>query len=102
MSNIVDARRTLVARILEGEGRASPALRRAAFDNAGLAEAVATLVEKVAKHANTVIDQDIAATRAAGLTDDQIFEVVVCGAVGQAVRQHETALAALDLAVGKG
>jgi hypothetical protein len=101
MSNIADARRALVARILEGEGRASPALRRAAFDNTGLGGPVATLVEKVAKHANTVTDQDVAATRAAGLTDDQIFEVVVCGAVGQAMRQHETALAALELAAGK-
>jgi hypothetical protein len=101
MANIVEARRALVARILEGEGRASPALRRAAFDNAGLAEPLATLVEKVAKRANAVSDQDITAVQAAGLNEDQIFEIVVCGAVGQAMRQHETALAALDVAAGK-
>jgi FAD/FMN-containing dehydrogenase len=51
MANIVDARRALVARILDSEGRASPTLRRAAFDNTGLAEPLATLVEKVAKRA---------------------------------------------------
>src|SRR5437868_11573029 len=100
MANIFEARRALVARILEGEGRASPALRRAAFDNAGLAEPLATLVEKVAKRANAVSDQDITAVRAAGLNEDQIFELVVCGAVGQAMRQHENALAALDVAAG--
>jgi alkylhydroperoxidase family enzyme len=101
MANIVDARRAVVARILQGEGRASPTLRRAAFDNAGLAEPLATLVEKVARRANAVSNQDVAAVRAAGLTEDQIFEVIVCGAVGQAVRQHERALAALDVAAGR-
>jgi alkylhydroperoxidase family enzyme len=101
MANIVEARRALVARILEGEGRASPVLRRAAFDNARLAEPLATLVEKVAKRANAVSDQDITAVRTAGLDEDQIFEIVVCGAVGQAMRQYEKALAALDVAGGK-
>ena len=101
MANIVEARRALVARILEREGRASPALRRAAFDNTGLAEPLATLVERVAKRANAVSDQDIAATRAAGLNEDHIFELVVCAAVGQAMRQHEKALAALDVAAAK-
>jgi hypothetical protein len=101
MTNIDDARRALVAPILEGKGRASPALRRAAFDNAGLAEPIATLVEKVAKRAKAVSDEDITRVRAAGLDEDQIFEIVVCAAVGQAMRQHEGALAALDVAAGR-
>ena len=101
MANIVEARQALVARILRGEGRTEPALRRAAFDNTGLTEPLATVIEKVAKHANAVSDQDITAMRAAGLDEDQIFEVIVCGAVGQSVRQHEKALAALDVAAGK-
>jgi hypothetical protein len=37
MSNIAQARTALVARILEGEGKASHIERRAAFDNAELA-----------------------------------------------------------------
>ena len=32
----------------------------------------------------------------ATLTEDQIFEIVVCAAIGEANRQLETALAALD------
>src|ERR1700682_2655062 len=91
MSNSTPARQAIVARILEGEGRASPAQRRAAFDNDGLAEPVRTLVDKVAKHAYTVTDQDVAAAHASGLSEDQIFEIVVCAAIGQATRQYGTA-----------
>ena len=98
MSNIAQARRAVVARILEGEGRASHALRRAAFDNAGLVDPLSSLIEKVAKHAYKVTDEDIAAARALGLSEDQIFEIVVCAAVGQATRQYDTALAALEAA----
>lgn len=96
MSDITQARKAVVARILEGDGRASHAQRRAAFDNAGLAPPLNTLIDKVAKRAYTVTDEDIAAARASGLTEDQIFEIVVCAAVGQASRQYATALTALN------
>jgi signal transduction histidine kinase len=101
MTDITQARKALVEQILEGDGRASHAQRRAALDNAGLAEPLRTLIDKVAKHAYKVTDEDIAAARASGLSEDQIFEIVVCAAVGQAARQYETALAALDAATGK-
>jgi hypothetical protein len=39
--------------------------------------------------------------KASGLSEDQIFEIVVCAAIGQAVRQHDTALAALEAATKK-
>lgn len=38
MPHITAARKALVARILEGDSRASRAQRRAAFDNAGMFE----------------------------------------------------------------
>jgi len=98
MADITQARRAVVSRILEGEGRASHAQRRAAFDNAGLAEPLSKLVAKVTQHANKVTDEDIAAARAAGFSEDQIFEIVVCAAIGQATRQNETGLAALEAA----
>jgi len=98
MADITEARKGVVARILEGEGKASREQRKAAFDNAGLSEPLRTLIEKVAKSARTVTDQDVAAVRAAALSEDQIFELVVCGAVGQAMRQHERGLAALAAA----
>jgi hypothetical protein len=48
-----------------------------------------------------VTDEDITAAKASGLSEDQIFEIVVCAAIGQAERQYDAALAALD-AVTKG
>lgn len=98
MSNITQARKALVTRILEGDGKASPDQRRAAFDNAGLPKPLSTLIDKVTKHAYQVTDEDIAAARAFGLSEDQIFEMVVCAAIGQAGRQYDQALAALAAA----
>ena len=101
MSNITQARHALITRILEGDGKAPHAQRRAAFDNAGLANPLNTLIDKVARHACEVTDEDIAAARASGLSEDQIFELVVCAAIGQATRQYDTALAALEAVTEK-
>jgi len=95
MSNITQARKALVGRILEGSGYASRTQRSAAFNNAGLAAPVSTLIDKVAKCSYKVMDEDIAGAKAAGLSEDQIFELVVCAAAGQAARQYDAALAAL-------
>jgi hypothetical protein len=93
--------KVVVTRVLEGDGKASHAQRRAAFNNAGLAEPLSMLVNKVAKHAYKVTDEDIAAARESGLSEDQIFEIVVCAAIGQATRQYVSALAALDAVTAK-
>ena len=98
MSNIREARRTLVTRILEGDGKASRAQRLAAFENAGPTGQLSTLIDKVARHAANVTDDDIAAAKAAGLSEDQIFEIVVCAAIGESNRQYDAALAALAAA----
>jgi hypothetical protein len=101
MSDIRQARTALVRRILEGAGKAPPSEHRAAFDNSGLAEPPRTLVDKVARHASRVTDEDFNAAKASGLSEDWVFEIVVCAAIGQATRQYETALAALVAATGK-
>jgi hypothetical protein len=101
MSDIRQMRNALVTRILEGIGKASASERRSAFDNSGFAEPLGTLVDKVARHACSVTDEDITAARESGLSEDQIFEIVVCAAVGQATRQYDGALAALQAATRK-
>jgi hypothetical protein len=98
MSDITKARNAIVARIFEGDGTASHAQRRAAFDNTGLAEPLSTLIDKLTRHAFKVNDADIAAARTSGFSQDQIFEIVICGAIGQATRQYDNALAALEAA----
>lgn len=100
MSNIREAQKTLLKRILEGAGEASLADRRAAFNNTGLSGAVATLVEKVAMQPSRVTDDDINGAVMSGFTEDQVFEIVVCAAIGQATRQYEAAVAALEAAAG--
>jgi hypothetical protein len=98
MADITEARKALVVRILEGNGTALPVERRAAFDNAGLAGPLRSLIDKVARYAYKVTDADIAAARASGVSEDEIFELVVCAAIGQATRQYDTARAALEAA----
>lgn len=100
MADISRLHRELIARVLGGDGTAPPELRRAAFDGSGLDEPLRALVDKVAHDAQQVTDEDIAAVRAAGLSEDQIFEIVVCAAIGQADRQYAGALAALRAATG--
>jgi hypothetical protein len=101
MSDITQARRALMRRIQEGAGKASPSERQAAFNDSGLAEPLGALVDKVARHAYRVTDEDITATMVSGLSEDQVFELVVCAAIGQATRQYNTALVALEAATGK-
>jgi hypothetical protein len=101
MTNIGQQRKALTERILDGAGTASQSERQAAFENIGLAEPVKALIQKVATQATAVTDRDIAAARASGLTEDQIFEIVICAAVGQSTRQYDSARAALDAAISK-
>ena len=93
--------KAMVTRVLEGDGQASPTQRRAAFDNAMSNGPLSTLVNKVANYAYKVADEDIAAVKASGLSEDGIFEIVVCAAIGQSTRQYESALAALDTVFDK-
>ena len=101
MPDIRQARAALARRILEGPGMAEPVKRGAAFNNSGLAGAVGALVDKVARQAFRVTREDIADAMESGLSEDEVFEIVVCAAVGQATRQYDTALAALEAAAGK-
>jgi alkylhydroperoxidase family enzyme len=101
MSDVTQARRALTSRILEGSGEAPPSERRAAFDNSGLAAPLGALVDKVARRPYSVTDEDIAAASESGKSEDRVFEIVVCAAVGAATRQLDTALAALEAATRK-
>lgn len=101
MTDILEARRRLVARILEGEGRAPRSQRQGAFEHAGLEAPLAAFADKIAKYPRDITAADFDGLRAAGLSEDQIFEIAICSAVGQATRQYERALRALEAAVRK-
>jgi len=93
------ARRALEDRILKGDGSVSSDQRARAFNNAGLTEPLHALLGKVATRPTQVTDADFAAARSSGLSEDQIFELVICAAVGQSTRQYLAGLAALDEAI---
>ena len=88
----------LVANVLEGPGQLEAAKRRAAFEQGELPEPLASLVAKIHRHAWKVTDEDVAAARAAGWSQDQLFELFVCAAVGAAHDRLEAGLAALERA----
>ena len=100
MTDISALRRHLVDRVLGGDAQSPREERKAAFDNTGLDDPVRTLIEKVADRSYTVTDEDVAAVRAVGLSEDQVFELIVCAAIGAADRQNTAATAALDEAAG--
>ena len=94
--------RALEDRVLNGEGRASREQRARAFGNDGLQPPLDELVGKVASRPAQVTDADFAAAKAAGCTEDELFELVVCAAVGQSARLYDAGLAALAEATGDG
>jgi hypothetical protein len=94
------AYRALVDRIVNGEGSASTEQRAQAFRNEDVVRPLDVLVGKVAAEPEQVTDADFAAAKAAGFSDDQVFELVVCAAVGQSARRYEAGLAALAEAAG--
>lgn len=100
MSEAVERlRKAAIERALHGPGNLRGDARRAAYENTeggGLPGAGRALVEKVAQHAWKVTDADVEAAQRAGMTDDEIFELVVCASYGEATRQLDAALAALD------
>ena len=95
-------REDVVERAVRGSAMATEPVRRAAFDNRDVDARARGLIEKVARHAWKVSDADVAATKAAGFSEDEIFELTICAALGQATRQLDAALAALNKAEERG
>lgn len=96
------AHRALVERVLGGEGRASAEQRARAFAGDGLAPPLDALIGKVADRPAQVTEADLAAAKASGCTEDQLFELVICAAVGHSDRLYEAGLAALAEATAEG
>lgn len=104
------ARLTKVLDTLFGDGGSRPALRRAAVAQAAalsggslpasetLPAALASWVEKIARHAWKITDEDVAALRAAGFDEDAIFEVTIAAATGAGLARYQVATRAIAAA----
>ncbi|RMI28341.1 carboxymuconolactone decarboxylase family protein [Nocardia stercoris] len=93
-------RRHLVSRVLDGPGSTPAQLRAGAFGNTVATEPLGRFIMLVADNSAQLTDADFATLSAAGYTDDQLFEIVVCAALGAANRQYDAARAALAAALG--
>jgi hypothetical protein len=91
-----DLRRLLERTVRAGEASTPAADRELAFQRPeGLGGARGRYCAQVALDANGVTDADVAALRAEGLGDVEIFELTAAAAVGHGSRQLTAALAAL-------
>lgn len=77
------------------EARAAQLSGRPAGQREILPPPLDTFVEKVARFAYKVTDEDFEALKRAGYSEDAIFEITVCAAVGAGAARFERALQAL-------
>lgn len=101
--------RRLRESVLEREGATSAAVRRAVEARAAelggrpgvgaagetVPEPARFLVDRVARHAHRVTDADVEALRAAGYTEDAIFDIVAAAALGAGLGRLERGMAVL-------
>ena len=88
--------RRLVDAVLTGPGTLDPDLRRAAAEGGDVRDALRGYLDKVARHAYKVTDEDVEALREAGYSEDQIFEATVSCALGAALRRLEAGMSAIE------
>ncbi len=98
--------------VLEGPGTTSPAERQHIANWSGnpdqapaseqFPEPLATLLNKVARYAYKVTDEDVQAVLAAGYTEDAVFEAILSAAVGAAAARYERGMAVLRATKGAG
>jgi alkylhydroperoxidase family enzyme len=87
-----ELRRAVIARAAGLGGRAPDPAEKA---RDGVPAPLAGYVDKVARHAYKVTDQDLAALKQAGHSDDVLFEITVSAALGAALGRLERGLSAL-------
>jgi alkylhydroperoxidase family enzyme len=90
--------------VFDSTGHTSRELRRAVADQRlnDLPETLRDYVAKVAKYAYKVTDEDVTALKAAGYSEDQIFEITASASVGAALARLERGMAAVKGSGGSG
>lgn len=91
-----DKMKCLEQTVLSGPGELASSVRQAAAVSGEVPEVMKKYVQKVAKHAYKVTDQDVEGLRQAGYTEDQIFELTVSAALGAGLVRLKAGLASLQ------
>lgn len=108
MRRYVELAERLRDAVLKGKGETDPHLRQAVAARCAqlggqpgapageIPAALRELVDKAALHAYRITDEEIAALRRAGYSQDAIFEIAISAAVGGGLARLERGLAALE------
>lgn len=85
--------------VFGSKGASEPARREAVASrsNDGVPDDLVPLIEKIRRHAYKVTDADIAAAKAAGHSEDELFELTCAAALGVAIHRLDRAFAAAKL-----
>jgi alkylhydroperoxidase family enzyme len=81
--------------VLSGPGQLDATLRQAAASSGTVPAELESYVQKVTRSAYRVTDEDVAALLQAGYSEDQIFELTVCIALGAGLARLKAGQAAL-------
>ena len=81
--------------VVDGPGELPPAVRRAATSGDDAPAVAQAYTEKVRRHAYKVVDRDVEELRAAGWSEDEIFELTVATALGAGLSRLEHARSVL-------
>ena len=92
------AARKLLDAALSAPGRLDQAARAAIFHGAAPGWPLELYCAKVRHHAPDVTDADVAALRAAGYSEDQVFEATICAALGAGFARLKIGLSAAGAA----
>ena len=99
--------KNLVDGLLDGQGDSEPQLRRSVEARAAalsgrkseqeveLPQHVMIYVDKIAKHAYKVTDEDIETLYKAGYSEDAVFELTLSAALGAGIARFECGMSAL-------
>jgi hypothetical protein len=85
----------LRAAVFEGPGRVDESLRESAATGEGLSEPWQSYTLKVRDEPSSITSPDIENLRAAGHTEDEIFEMTIAAAVGASLRTLDAGLRAM-------
>jgi hypothetical protein len=89
----------LRAAVLESPGRLDPEVRHAAAVRGEVPEPFAGYVRMIHDHAYRITDRVLADMRAAGASEDEVFEVTVASAYGAARHRLDAGLTAVRTAL---
>jgi hypothetical protein len=92
----------LRAAVFDGPGVVAPDRREAAARNADVPPPFASYVDAIHRHAYRITDDTVAELRAAGASEEEVFEMTIAAAYGAAFERFDAGLRALRSAHAAG